>query len=136
MVRMVNLVNEVQQQLEQLQQRNKDLSIGMEKMEKEMEEQVERLEKENNEQSSKLTKLETRLAKEAGYLMTCAQRNSWPTRRNDTITFDYLTANFNNADSEGRADGQLDIVTGVFTTLTAGVYEVPFSGVTVRVVNT
>ena len=131
MVRMVNLVNEVQQQLEQLQQRNNDLSIGMERMEKEMEEQVERLEKENTEQSSKLTKLETRLAKEAGYLMTCAQRNSWPTRRNDTITFDYLTANFNNADSEGGADGQLDIVTGVFTTLTAGVYEVTFSGVTV-----
>jgi len=130
-MRMVNLVNEVQQQLEQLQQRNNDLSIGMEKMEKEMEEQVERLEKENTEQSSKLTKLETRLAKEAGYLMTCAQRNSWPTRRNDTITFDYLTANFNNADSEGGADGQLDIVTGVFTTLTAGVYEVTFSGVTV-----
>ena len=131
MVRMVNLVTEVRQQLEHLEQENNDLSIGMERMEKEMEEQVNRLEKENAEQSTKLAKLEAKVTKEAGYLMTCAQRNSWPTRRNDTITFDYLTANFNNADSAGGADGQLDIVTGVFTTLTAGVYEVTFSGVTV-----
>ena len=131
MVRMVNLVTEVRQQLEHLEQENNDLSIGMERMEKEMEEQVNRLEKENAEQSTKLARLEAKVAKEAGYLMTCAQRNSWPTRRNDTITFDYLTANFNNADSAGGADGQLDIVTGVFTTLTAGIYEVTFSGVTV-----
>ena len=127
MVRMVNLVTEVRQQLEQLEEKNNDLSIDMERME----EQVKRLEKENAEQSTKLAKLEAKVTKEAGYLMTCAQRNSWPTRRNDTITFDYLTANFNNADSAGGADGQLDIVTGVFTTLTAGVYEVTFSGVTV-----
>merc|ERR1719339_10879 len=103
MVRMVNLVTEVRQQLEHLEQENNDLSIGMERMEKEMEEQVNRLEKENAEQSTKLAKLETKVAKEAGYLMTCAQRNSWPTRRNDTIAFDYLTANFNNADSAGGA---------------------------------
>ena len=127
MVRMVNLVTEVRQQLEQLEEKNNDLSIDMERME----EQVKRLEKENAEQSTKLAKLEAKVTKEAGYLMTCAQRNSWPTRRNDTITFDYLTANFNNADSAGGADGQLDIVTGVFTTLTAGIYEVTFSGVTV-----
>ena len=128
---MVSLVEEVQQQLEQLEQKNTDLSIDMKRREKEMGEQVKRLEKENAEQSTKLAKLEAKLVKEAGYMMTCAQRSSWPTRRNDTITFDYLTANFNNADSEGGADGQLDIVTGVFTTLTAGVYEVTFSGVSV-----
>ena len=131
MARMVSLVEEVQQQLEQLEQKNTDLSIDMKRREKEMGEQVKRLEKENAEQSTKLAKLEAKLVKEAGYMMTCAQRSSWPTRRNDTITFDYLTANFNNADSEGGADGQLDIVTGVFTTLTAGVYEVTFSGVSV-----
>merc|ERR1712130_474002 len=131
MAKMVSLVEEVQQQLEQLEQKNTDLSIDMKRREKEMGEQVKRLEKENAEQSTKLAKLEAKLVKEAGYMMTCAQRSSWPTRRNDTITFDYLTANFNNADSEGGADGQLDIVTGVFTTLTAGVYEVTFSGVTV-----
>ena len=131
MVRMVNLVSEVQQQLEQLEQKNIDLSIDMERREKEMEEKLKRLEEENAEQSTKLAKLEARVAKESGYLMTCAQRNSWPTIRNDTITFDYLTADFNNADSAGGADGQLDVVTGVFTSLTAGVYEVTFSGVSV-----
>ena len=94
-------------------------------------EQVKRLEKENAEQKAKLAKLEAKVTRESGYLMTCAQRTSWPPMRNETITFDYLTANFNNADSEGGADGQLDILTGVFTTLTAGVYEVTFSGVTV-----
>merc|ERR1712212_1408892 len=128
---MVNSAKEVRQQLEQLEQKNLDLSNDMKRREKEMGEQVERLEKENAEQSTKLAKLEAKVAKEAGYLMTCAQRNSWPTRRNDTITFDYLTANFNNADSAGGADGQLDIAMGVFTSLTAGVYEVTFSGVSV-----
>merc|ERR1719234_2105029 len=131
MERMVNLVAEVQKQLEQIEQKNTDLSFDMERREKEMEEQVRKLEIENAEQGSKLAKLEARVSKEFAYLMTCAQRNSWPTIRNSTITFDYLTADFNNADSAGGADGQLDIETGLFTSLTAGVYEVTFSGVSV-----
>ena len=124
MSRMVKLMEGMRQQLEQLEQKNNDLTF-------EMEEQVRKLEKENAEKSAKLDMLEERVAKEANYLMTCAQRSSWPTKRNATITFDNLTANFNNADSTGGADGQLDIVTGVFTTLTAGIYEVTFSGVSV-----
>ena len=124
MSRMVKLMEGMRQQLEQLEQKNNDLTF-------EMEEQVRKLEKENAEKSAKLDMLEEMVAKEAGYLMTCAQRSSWPTKRNATITFDNLTANFNNADSTGGADGQLDIVTGVFTTLTAGIYEVTFSGVSV-----
>ena len=128
---LVSLVTEVRQQLEQLEQKNINLSIDVERREKEMFEQVKRLEKENAEQKAKLAKLEAKVTRESGYLMTCAQRNSWPPKRNETITFDYITADFNNADSEGGADGVLDIVTGVFTTLTAGVYEVTFSGVTV-----
>ena len=124
MSRMVKLMDGMRQQLEQLEQKNNDLTF-------EMEEQVRKLEKENAEKSAKLDMLEEMVAKEAGYLMTCAQRSSWPTKRNATITFDNLTANFNNADSTGGADGQLDIVTGVFTTLTAGIYEVTFSGVSV-----
>merc|ERR1719234_2100604 len=128
---MVNLVDDMRQHLEQLEQKNTDLSIDMERREKEMEEQVKKLEVENAEQGSKLAKLEARVSKESAYLMTCAQRNSWPTIRNGTITFDYLTADFNNADSAGGADGQLDIVTGLFTSLTAGVYEGTFSGVSV-----
>merc|ERR1719288_553044 len=110
---LVNLVTEVRQQLEQLEQKNINLSIDVERREKEMFEQVKKLEKENAEQKAKLAKLEAKVTRESGYLMTCAQRNSWPPRRNETITFDYLTANFNNADSEGGADGQLDILTGV-----------------------
>ena len=124
MSRMVKLMDGMRQQLEQLEQKNNDLTF-------EMEEQVRKLEKENAEKSAKLDMLEEMVAKEAGYLITCAQRSSWPTKRNATITFDNLTANFNNADSTGGADGQLDIVTGVFTTLTAGIYEVTFSGVSV-----
>ena len=124
MSRMVKLMDGMRQQLEQLEQKNNDLTF-------EMKEQLRKLEKENAEKSAKLDMLEEMVAKEAGYLMTCAQRSSWPTKRNATITFDNLTANFNNADSTGGADGQLDIVTGVFTTLTAGIYEVTFSGVSV-----
>merc|ERR1719234_1588319 len=131
MVSMVNLVAEVQQRLEQLEQKNIDLSIDMERREKGMEEQLKKLESENAEQGSKLAKLEARVSKESAYLMTCAQKNSWPTIRNATITFDYLTADFNNADNAGGADGQLDIVTGLFTSLTTGIYEVTFSGVSV-----
>merc|ERR1719234_779444 len=129
---MVNLVDDMRQHLEQLEQKNTELSIDMERREKKTEEQVRKFEKENAEQGSKLAKLEARVSKDSAYLMTCAQRNSWPTIRNATITFDYLTADFNNADdNNGGADGQLDIVTGVFTSLTAGVYEVTFSGVSV-----
>jgi len=132
MVRMVNLVAEVRQQLEQLEQKNIDLSINMERREEEMEEQLKTFESENAEQGLQLAKLEARVSKESAYLMTCAQKSSWPTIRNATITFDYLTADFNNADSaEGGADGHLDIEAGVFTSLTAGVYEVTFSGVSV-----
>merc|ERR1719234_2819876 len=104
---MVNLVAEVQQQLQQFKQKNIDLSIDMERREREMEEKLRKLELENAEQGSKLAKLEARVSKEAAYLMSCAQKNSWPTIRNATITFDYLTADFNNADNAGGADGQL-----------------------------
>merc|ERR1712226_886571 len=75
---LVNLVTEVRQQLEQLEQKNINLSIEEERREKEMFEQVKMLEKENAEQKAKLAKLEAKVTKESGYLMTCAQRNSWP----------------------------------------------------------
>merc|ERR1712223_912906 len=85
-------------------------------------------EKKNSMQSAKLAKLEEQLTKEAAFLMTCATRNSVPPERNTTITFDYITADFNNADNMGGADGQFDISTGIFTYLTGGIYEVTFSG--------
>ena len=121
---LLKMVTELRDRLEELEQENFELIRGMEARDRVLEEHVKELEKENSMQSAKLAKLEEQLTKEAAFLMTCATRNSMPPERNTTITFDFLTADFNNADMVGGADGQLDISTGIFTCLTGGIYEV------------
>ena len=121
---LLKMVTELRDRLEELEQENFELIRGLEARDRVLEEQVKELEKKNSMQSAKLAKLEEQLTKEAAFLMTCATRNSMPPERNTTITFDYLTADFNNADNMGGADGQLDISTGIFTCLTGGIYEV------------
>ena len=123
---LLKMVTELRDHLEELEQENIELMTGMEARDRVLEEQVKEIEKENSMQSAKLAKLEEQLTKESAFLMTCATRNSMPPERNTTITFDYLTADFNNADMVGGADGQLDISTGIFTCLTGGIYEVNF----------
>ena len=78
--------------------------------------------------------------------MKCAAQYSWPTEttsnlgQNQTITYDHISAghflrehqsqynpiaaDFDNADAADGADGNLDIDTGMFTAVTAGIYEV------------
>ena len=121
---LLKMVTELRDHLEELEQENIELIRGMEARDRVLEEHVKEPEKENSMQSAKLAKLEEQLTKESAFLMTCATRNSMPPERNTTITFDYLTADFNNADNMGGADGQLDISTGIFTCLTGGIYEV------------
>ena len=121
---LLKMVTELRDRLEELEQENFELIRGMEARDRVLEEHVKELEKENSMQSAKLAKLEEQLTKETAFLMTCATRTSMPPERNTTITFDYLTADFNNADMVGGADGQLDISTGIFTCLTGGIYEV------------
>ena len=135
MVKMLlKMVTELRDHLEELEQENIELIRGMEARDRVLEDKVKELEKENSMQSAKLAKLEEQLTKEAAFLMTCATRNSMPPERNTTITFDYLTADFNNADNVGGADGQLDISTGVFTCLTGGIYEVNKSSLLLSII--
>ena len=61
------------------------------------------------------------------YIITCAYQNQW-TNHSATITYDRLTADYNNSDRPGGGDGRLDISTGVYTALTAGHYTVTYSG--------
>ena len=121
---LLKMVTELRDRLEELEQENFELITRMEARDRVLEEQVKELERENSMQSAKLAKLEEQLTKETAFLMTCATRTSMPPERNTTITFDYLTADFNNADTVGGVDGQLDISTGIFTCLTGGIYEV------------
>ena len=121
---LLKMVTELRDRLEELEQESFELISGLEARDRVLEEQVKMLERENSMQSAKLAKLEEQLTKEAAFLMTCATRTSMPPERNTTITFDYLTADFNNADNMGGADGQFDISTGIFTCLTGGIYEV------------
>ena len=59
--------------------------------------------------------------------MACANLDNW-TAPSSTITYDRLTADYNNADRPGGGDGNLDITTGMFTALTPGHYTITYSG--------
>ena len=61
------------------------------------------------------------------YLTLCAYQDEW-TSADSTITYDKFLTDFNNGERPGGADGQLDLRTGVFTCLHAGIYSVTFSG--------
>ena len=61
------------------------------------------------------------------YLTLCVYQDHWASP-DSTITYDSFLTDFNNGERPGGADGQLDLGTGVFTCLSAGIYSVTFSG--------
>ena len=60
------------------------------------------------------------------YLTLCSYKEVWSSP-SSAITYDRFLADFNNGDRPGGADGQLDLGTGVFTCLSAGIYSITFS---------
>ena len=61
------------------------------------------------------------------YLTLCAFQGGWYSP-DSIITYNSFLTDFNNGERPGGADGQLDLATGVFTCLSAGIYSVIFSG--------
>ena len=130
---MANKMVQMHQQLEKLESNNVELRTEMEQKDKAMEEKLERLEAKNSQLTAKLNEFDQKSLKEVSpFVMKCAAQYSWPTDttsnlgQNQTITFDHISADFDNADARNStgADGNLDIGTGLFTALTAGIYEV------------
>ena len=97
-----------------------------EKMEK-LEEKVKTLESEKAELTTKMMEVEQKSLKDIPYVMSCAFVDSWTTP-DATITYDRLTADYNNADRPGGGNGNMDINTGKFTAITPGHYTITFSG--------
>ena len=122
---------QMHEQLEKLESKNVELRMEMEKKAKDMEEKLEKLEAKNSELTTKLNEVDQKSLKEvAPFVMKCAAQYSWPTDttsnlgQNQTITYDHISADFDNADATNGTDGNLDIGTGLYTALTAGIYEV------------
>jgi hypothetical protein len=128
--KMASKMLELQEQVEKIEDKNVELRMEMKRKDGEMEKKVAMLETKSNRLTAKLKEVEQKSVKGAPYVMSCAARNTWPTR-NATISYEYISAEFNNADQPDGADGIMDITTGVYTALTAGVYEVTFSAVSV-----
>ena len=59
--------------------------------------------------------------------MVCAFKDHWYDA-NSVVSYNRTTAEFNNSDRPGGADGTMNIETGVFTTITSGYYIITFSG--------
>ena len=134
--------------VDRMEERMEDMEKKMRKKEEEMEAKLVAV-KENaaelrKEMEAKLEEKEAVLRKELAskeemgraltkglrdlpYLTFCAYQDSW-TSDDSTITYDSFLTNFNNGDRPGGADGQLDLGTGVFTCLSAGIYSITFSG--------
>ena len=63
------------------------------------------------------------------YVMVCAfRRSGQQLEEGDTITYDKIISEFNNAERPGGGDGELDIATGTYYVLTNGYYTISYSG--------
>ena len=92
----------------------------------EMEERVAEVTKKLEAHELKVNEMEAKSTKDQPFVMACAYTAFWSTS-SSTISFDRLSADYNNADRPG-SDGRMDLATGIFTALTAGHYTVTYSG--------
>ena len=112
-----------------------EMDVKVEMMREEMEEKDNTMKKELDtfetrkaEMSTKLKEVGQKSLRDLPYAMSCAYRHGPWTTPSATITYERLSADYNNSDRPGGGDGMLDISTGVYTALTAGHYTVTFSG--------
>ena len=94
---------------------------------KEVEEKVGELTKKLEFHERKVAEVEVKATRDLPYVMMCAYKAVWSTP-DSTITYDRLTADYNNGNRPGGGDSTMDINTGKFTTLTPGHYTVTYSG--------
>ena len=125
---------EVEEKLEKLRkemnaERTQDrIEMKMIREEKsELKEKVKELTKKVEIHEKKVAKVEVKSTKDLPFLISCAYQNLWTTP-NSTIPYDRLFVDYNNASRPGGGDGNMDITSGVFTSLTPGHYTVTYSG--------
>ena len=115
---------------EVIREKDSEMKVMREEMEEKdnkVKKQLDRLEARNTELTTKLREVDQKSPRDVPYVLTCAFVDTWTTP-GATITYDYLTADFNNSDKPGGGDGELDITTGKFTALSPGYYTVTYSG--------
>ena len=112
-----------------------EMDVKVEMMREEMEEKDNTMKKELDtfetrkaEMSTKLKEVGQKSLRDLPYAMSCAYRHGPWTTPSAIITYERLSADYNNSDRPGGGVGMLDISTGVYTALTAGHYTVTFSG--------
>ena len=108
-----------------------------------LEEKVGELTKKLEDHKEKVLEFEVASPKDIPYMLVCAHQEHWTTL-GATISYDRLTADYNNADRPGEGDGRMDVTnvtlagggdgsmdinTGIFTAVTAGFYTVTYSGI-------
>ena len=101
--------------------------IGIKQEKLELEKKVRELTTQLEVHERKVAEVELKCTRNLLYVMVCAFKDYW-TAPNSTITYDRLSADYTNADRPGGGDGNLDITTGKFTSLTPGYYTVAYSG--------
>ena len=106
--------------LRKAEQNNKERKNEIIEMKKEMKSQ-------NAELTTQMKDVEQKSLRTQPIVVACAYQNNWTTP-SATITYQRLSADFNNADCPGGGDGRMDITSGKFTAVTPGHYTVSFSG--------
>ena len=77
--------------------------------------------------TSQMKYVEQKSLKVQPIVVACAYQNHWTTP-SSTITYERLSADFDNGECPGGGEGSMDITTGKFTAVTPGHYTVSFSG--------
>ena len=106
--------------LRKAEQNNTEMKNEIMEMKKEMKSQ-------NAELITQMKDVEQKSLRTQPIVVACAYQNNWTTP-SATITYQRLSADFNNADCPGGGDGRMDITSGKFTAVTPGHYTVSFSG--------
>ena len=125
---------QVEERLARMEERMDEMKV---EMKEELEEKKTELREEMKEKEAVLrkelaSKEEVGMAVTQGlrdlpYLTLCSYKFRFEAA-SSTIPYDSFLTDFTNGDRPGGADGQLDLETGVFTCLSAGIYSVTFSG--------
>ena len=124
-------MEEKDKQMEEMRKKVEEGEVMTEEMKEkanEMKKQLNRLESRNVELTTKLKEVDQRSLKDLPFILTCAYQDKWTTP-GATITYSSLSADYNNSDRPGGGDGDMDITTGKYTSLTAGHYTVTYSGI-------
>ena len=112
---------------EEMQKKVDVIREEMDEKDNQVKKQLDVLEARNTELTTKLREVDQKTPRDLPLVLTCAYQSRWDTP-DATITYDRLTADYNNSDKQGGGDGEMDITTDIYTALTSGHYTITYSG--------